>query len=147
MHFTPTNILRLVVSTAILGCLVLFVASTALSDDKAASQDKIKELKKQRLSQLEEIVKLENAMYAAGTGQLGDLWKAEQDVLAARLDLAETKEARIKILEEGVKHAEKMASLVEGRFKTGQVVVAEHLKAKVYVLDAQIALETAKAEK
>jgi hypothetical protein len=67
------------------------------------------------------------------------------NLLAARLDLAEKKEDRIKICEEAVKNAVAWEESVRKRVAVGNESGIRTLQAQAYVLDTRIALEKAKA--
>jgi hypothetical protein len=127
--------------------LLLTVASSVTADDKAEPSDKIKELKEKRLAVLVKIVdSLEQKQRGGMLLPFDAVHKAKVDVLAARFDLAETKEDRIKVCEEAVKEAAdweaSLKNLVEGGFASP----VDLLKAQAGGLECRIALEKAKAE-
>ena len=125
------------------------MCNSAFAQDKTGASDKIKELKEKRLVLLKEIHKFTDQAWQMGAGKItfAQVRQAEADLLAALLDLAEKKEARIKICEEAVKNAEEWEKRVAKLVETGQEPLFGRLQAQAYVLETRIALEKAKAAK
>src|SRR5947209_4646569 len=75
------------------------MCNSAFAQDKTGSGDKIKELNEKRLGLLVKIHEVTLKGYQAGDGKFtyAQVHQTKADLLAARLDLAEKKEDRIKI--------------------------------------------------
>lgn len=129
--------------------VVLLIGSSAFSQDKTNSGDKIKELKKQRLALLVKIQKGTAEMHKQDPEEtpFDQVRKTTLDVFAARLDLAETKDDRIKICEEMVNEAVEWEKSVKEQVKQGQAAALDAIKAEAHVVTTRIALEKAKAAK
>jgi hypothetical protein len=133
-----------VLSVAFLMC------GSAFTQDKADSGDnKIKELKKQRLALLVKIQKGTAEAHKQVPDEIpfSQVRQTTVDVFAAQLDLAETKDDRIRICEEMVQDAVDWEKGVEEQFKQRQASGLDAAKAQADVLAARIALEKTKASK
>jgi hypothetical protein len=126
--------------------LLLTCCNLVTADEMAEPSDKIKELKEKRLAVLVKIFDtLEEKQRSGLVLHFDAVHKAKVDVLAARLDLAETNEDRIKVCEEAVKEANEWEAILkeqEGAFASP----IDRLKAQAAGLECRIALEKAKAQ-
>ena len=111
---------------------------------KVEPSDTVKNLLKERLATVTEIDKLVQTAYRSAEVGLDQVHQAKAALLAAQLDLAETKDERIKIHEEMVQQAEEWTKSVVEIAKASQATTIDVLKAKAHLLEAQIALERAK---
>ncbi|GEM_PF-4322850 len=125
----------------------LAAASNAGSQQKADSKDKLKQLLQERVALAEKLHDLALIGYRGGDQKFSFavVYDAKAKLLAARLDLAETKEQRIKIYEDMVKDAADHEKAVLQLEKAGGRSRFDVLNAKVYHLERRIALERAKA--
>lgn len=85
---------------------------------------------KKRLSVLEEIVDLQQASYKTGDASLDSVLKARQELLAAKLELAESASERSKIRKELIDSVSEMEDIATRRYQAGQATRAELLKLK-----------------
>jgi hypothetical protein len=114
---------------------------------KAEPSDSIKELKEKRLALLVRIYKATEERSRIDVNLPSDeVHKTKIAVDAARLDLAETKEDRVKACEDIVRSAEGWEKHVTDLVKNGHVSPTELLKAQANVLETRIALEKAHAQ-
>lgn len=107
---------------------------------------KQEELVKERLAVLREIAKLSTEAYKSGTRSYAEVREATRMVLQAELEQCNSDKDRIAVLEKWVAEAKKMEEHAGQLSKTGQVPIATALKAKADRLQAEIALEQAKAK-
>jgi hypothetical protein len=115
----------------------------AKSEAKSA---KHKELLKERLAVIREIAKLATDAYKAGTGSYDEVREASRMVLVAELEQCDSDKERIAVLEKFVVEAKKQEEHAGQLSKTGQAPTRMVLKAKADRLQAEIALEQAKAK-
>lgn len=146
MSHCPTTTARFL---ALAGLSAAFLmCGSAFTQEETDSGDKIKELKEERLALLVTIQNMTAKGFREGLHFTADqVHQAKLDVFTARLDLAETKEYRIKICEEMVNEDTEWATIVEKHVQAGQLNAVEPVKAQAHVLAARIALEKAKAAK
>jgi len=127
--------------------LVQAPAAGARSKEKTDTSDAIKELLKQRLATVVEIDKLVQTAYRSGEAGVDQVHQARAALLSAQLDLAETKDEQIKVHLDLVRQAEEWSKVVAEMAKAQQATAIDVLKAKAHLLEAQIALEKARAAK
>ena len=127
--------------------LVKAPAAGETAAKQVADSDAVKALLKERLATVTEIDKLVQTAYRGAEVGLDQVHQAKAALLAAQLDLAETKDERIKIHQEMVRQAEEWAKSVAEMAKASQATAIDVLKAKAHLLEAQIALERAKLAK
>jgi outer membrane protein TolC len=111
-----------------------------------AQDSKLKDLLKERLATPKAVVKATTQDYLTGKVSFDRVYQATKSLLNAELEFAETKKERIAVLEKIValaKESEKSAVL---RYKAGTVPHSDALLATAGRLDAEIALERAKAK-
>src|SRR5262249_23685308 len=113
---------------------------------KEPQDDKVKELRKERLTVLSQLAKQTEADYATGKVPFDRLHQARLAVLNAKLDLSESDKERFAILEEGVALAKGYEETTTQLYKNGKVPTSDPLMAKASRLETQIALEQAKAK-
>jgi outer membrane protein TolC len=136
----------------ILAVLLGIAGSGSLSGDapRARADEpkdaRVKELLKERLAVLQEVAKLVAREYQAGKGSIDRLRRAQMAVIAARVELCDTDKERIAVLEEAVALARNNERLAAALDQTGNVPASDPLLAKADRLEAEIALERAKAK-
>jgi Outer membrane efflux protein len=116
-------------------CLLLIAAPVVRPQDKTKPRDKLKELLKERLAAAEKVHDLTVKGYTQGDAKftIDHVHAAKTKLLDARLDLAETKQQRIQVHKDAVKEAADWEQAGAG----SQV---DHLKARLYRLEREIAL-------
>lgn len=137
-----------VTAVASLVGFLLALGSPISAADKPDAPDNIKELKEQRLALLVKFHQATKARHQRDPASvpLREVHKTMLDVLAARVDLAETPQARIKVCEDAVKYAGEWEGTVKDRIKDGTAPASDALKAQAYVIECRIALAKAKAQ-
>jgi outer membrane protein TolC len=113
------------------------------SDKKDA---RLKELLQERLAAARVVVKAAQADYVKGQVSFERLHQAMQALLRARLELCESIQERIKVLEEAVALAKDFERNAADRYQRGLVPHSDVLMAGVARLEAEIALERAKGQ-
>lgn len=140
---------RLVLAVPVLS-VVLLLCISVFAQDKTDSGDKIKELKKQRLALLVKIYEgtAKAHIHEPERTNVDQVRQSKADVFTARLDLAESKDDRIKICEEVIKDAVEWEKIVESLItEGGQMSALDRSKAQADLLAARIALEKTKISK
>jgi hypothetical protein len=107
---------------------------------------KLKELLKERLATLKEVVKLTTADYQTGKVSFERLQLASEALLHARLELCDSDKERITVLEEAVALAKESEKNATQRYKAGTASQSDALMATAARLEAEIALERAKGK-
>ena len=110
-----------------------------------AKDSKLQGLLKERLATLREIAAQTDQAYRAGQATMEQVVQANQSLLAAELDLCASAKERIAILQKGVELAKQQEEVAMQRSRAGVAPAYVPLKAKVNRLEAEIALERAKA--
>jgi outer membrane protein TolC len=112
----------------------------------ATKDAKVKELLKERLATLHELVKAATADYHAGRIGFDRVHQATRALLDAELEQCESDKERIKVLEEIVALSKESERNAVQRYKTGAATQSDALMATAGRLDAEIALERAKSK-
>jgi hypothetical protein len=128
----------LVVPGIALGCCL--IAATWAEERKPVAQDEIKELMIQRRDVLKQRVAAVDEQFRVGRTALGELVAAQNDLLTAELELAESKTKRVALLTERLANCEKLEQFAELNVRNGIGLIQEQLVAKAARLSAQIAL-------
>lgn len=133
--------------------LVFLIAGAAQPGSTASSpaqadepkDAKLKELLKERLSVVREIAKQTESEYKIGKVPFDRVHQALLTVLYARLELCELDKERVVVLEETVALAKGYEEITAHLYKAAKVPASDPLLAKASRLEAEIALERAKA--
>jgi outer membrane protein TolC len=119
----------------------------AFAETKQANQARqLDDLLKDRQATLRQLVEFVTEEYRNGTTGFDTVVRATDQVLDADLELAKNAEARIAILQKRVELRNSLFSLVETRFKAGQVTQAQVLAAKAAMLESEIRLAREQAD-
>ena len=117
------------------------------ADEKQTGSDsKVRQLQKERLAVLKEIAADKNGRYQQGHLTADDALQATAEVLKAELELADSDDARIRVLAQLVQIAKELEDINDQRFKAGRCPPSDRLAAKANRLEAEIELERAKAK-
>jgi hypothetical protein len=111
-----------------------------------AKNDKLKELQKERLAALREAARLATARFQNAQGSLDEVREAARKVAEAELDLCDSDKERVAVLEKFVGVAKKYEEQAAQFAKAGKGREYSALMAKADRLEAEIALEQAKAK-
>jgi outer membrane protein TolC len=126
------------ISLLLIGGLVLAVPlllRPLFAQERSLDGD-VEKILRERLSVLEEAARLSREAYRAGQTDFHGTLAAEQAVLEARLELAGTKEERVKIREEVLKNAESLEKATEELFKAKEASHINLLSARASRLRA-----------
>lgn len=107
------------------------------------SSAKLRLFQIRRLAMLNQLYKLAVERQKAGRASFNTVHDAEVAYLHARLDLCDTKEDRLGVLQTLVHEAESWQKTVAAAVKNASLDSAELLRAKLYLLETHIALERA----
>lgn len=129
--------------------MVSFILAVALSADcfatPAATTD-LDELRMERLELLRQLLKMSEEQYEVGTIRINAVMVAQQELLSAELEAADSREARIRILSDQVAVAKKLEEISNAQFEQGLAPQIDFLQAKSIRLKFAIKLEKARAE-
>jgi outer membrane protein TolC len=143
----PQGAGRAVVATFWLAVLC-FTASDRLcgAAEKNDAKDRMKALLKERVDNAKAIYELMLTKYEHGAGNVASVHRAKMAWLNARLSIAETKAERVKLYEEIVKDSKEWEQTALRNVENGAGEQIEALTARAERIEAEIALETARAE-
>ncbi len=149
MSRRPASTARQFVLAVTFLSVFFLMGNSTFAQDKPGSGDKIKELKEKRLVLLVKTHEIAVLLWQQNDPKItfAQVQQTKADLFAARLDLAEKKEDRIKICEGHVKDAEAWEQSVRKRAETSRELGIASFQAQAYVLETRIALEKAKAAK
>ena len=116
----------------------VFVGSIVFGNEPTSAE--IEALLKERRDTLQQLVESTEALYRSGVAPLDSLLRATDELLAAQLELAKSKEERIAIHRERLKNARRLEHHSETIYKEGRASVTEYLRAKAARLKAEIEL-------
>jgi outer membrane protein TolC len=140
---------RALVPSAVLAavCLAAPPGRPGHAADQAESKDRIKPLLQERLSTLKDIHEALVRAQARGAASADDVQQARGAVLRAQLDLYDTKEERLKMLEAIVKEAREWEQTTRKSVQSGSSPPIDGQRATLARIEAELALEKAKAAK
>jgi Outer membrane efflux protein len=142
---TPT----LATIAVLVGLLVPKISSFAAEQNVGASE-KIKDLLKKRAASAKELYEIVRAANQSGSNIIynDDVHNAAVVYRNAVLDLSDTKDERLKVLEDIVTEAEQWKDIVSKQVQAGRPGKSDldRLKAEIYYYEASIKLEKAKQE-
>jgi outer membrane protein TolC len=124
----------------------LMTASQCAAADKADNKDHMRALLKERVETAKAIYDELLDKFNRGAGNIGSVHRAKTAWLNAQLDLADTKKERVKIYEEIYKEAKEWEQTALRNIENGAGERIEALTARAERIDAEIALEQARAE-
>jgi hypothetical protein len=107
--------------------------------------DAIAALMKERIGLFEQIVVLEEKAMEAGRGSSERIFLAREQLAKAQLEVAATEKERLAIHEKIVALTRELEKVAEEHNKAGTVPMVDLLRAKNHRIEAQIALERARA--
>jgi outer membrane protein TolC len=110
------------------------------------SDKKVKELQKERIATLQEMVIQTTRLFQRGQGSFEEVLEANLLVFKAELDAAEKESDRITIYKNIVDFLKKLETAADQRWKAARGSQASLLKVKARRLKAEIDLERAKAK-
>ena len=144
---------QLKVTAIVVASLLLFASGVWLSsgDSRLARADeakdsKLKDLLKERLLILQEVASRRTKAHQDGQISLAQVYEANQAVRNAELDLCDTSQERVAVLEQMLAEAKGFEKNITLEMKSGGVSTNGALKAKLSRLDVEIALERAKGK-
>jgi outer membrane protein TolC len=131
---------------ALIGFILVLAASRAIAADEPTN-DELRKLVQERVTVVTQMYELTAAAYRQGAASLSEVSEARRALLAARLEAAQTKAERVKVLEEMVTLAEQTRDVTQRLVDSGEANQLKALQAKADLLTARINLEREKAAK
>ena len=126
-----------VIATAVLLATMLGWLAAGESSNSPTDSERVREILNERLEVLTAIAKLQRQGYQSGETDLASVLAAEADVLSAKLELANTSEERIAILEQTVENARQLEEVTHKLLETRSGSRVDALKAKAFRLRAE----------
>ncbi len=117
---------------------------TSRAHAAGANDSKVKALQKEKLAVAQQVLTLAHKTFQIGRGSFSEVVEALQTVGKAQLDLCDTNAERVAVLEQMLAQVKDLVKTVELQVKAAFVPESSLLKAKLILLDAEIALERAK---
>jgi outer membrane protein TolC len=124
---------------------VLMMATIAGLPAAETPDAELQRLLQERIAILTKMSEFASAAHRQGAMSLSEVLESRRMLLSAKLDGAESKAERVKVLEEIVKLAEQTQAMTEQRAKSAEVSQLQVLKAKADVLEVKIKLQREKA--
>ena len=137
---------RIVVLVAVTALSIAVTGRWCAAAEKADTNDRMKALLKERVDTTKAIYDLLLEKYNHGAGNIGSVHRAKMAWLNAAASLTETKKERLKIYEEIVKDSKEWEQTALRNIETGAGERIEALTARAERIEAEIALERARAE-
>src|SRR5579872_6016161 len=130
---------------------VSLLMSSASSQEKPnerreESAKKVRELQKERIETLKELVNHAATSYKNGVASYEEVLEARMMLLKAELDVAEKDSDRITLYKKGVDALKEYEDVANAKRRAGQGTAAAVLKIKAMRLEVEIALEQTKAK-
>lgn len=147
--FSPrTRLVGIVVALllAVAGSAYYSILDPAWADGTGPQNSKLKELLKERHAILKGIAVQAAVNYQSGQASAESVHQANLEVLKAELDLCDSDKERISVLEKIVVLAKKRDEQAAQLAKSNAVSASFLLRAKLDRLEAEIALERARAK-
>jgi hypothetical protein len=126
---------------AVFFSFVLMSRPVESQDSRPAAADvKINKLQVERRDTLRRLLEVVTVRHRAGQGTVDNVIRAQAGLLDAELQLARTKEERIRMHEERVKNARGLENVLEHQYTAAHVSIDQWLTAKAARLQAEIDL-------
>ena len=109
---------------------------TSVKETKA----KIRKLQQERVEVLHQAAQVALAFYREGARDFRTVYSAQQDLLEAKLDMAETREERMAVLTSQLKTANGLLAVAEEMFQAGKITVLDVHQARSKNLSIEIRL-------
>lgn len=117
----------------------------AQTKEPAAEDAKIQALLEERLATLKQLAAVTEKAYRSGNATFAEVAQANALLLKAELELCKTDKERLAVHEKAVGLAKDSENVAAQLFQTGRATQASVLAAKANRLEAEIALQRAKA--
>lgn len=131
------------IAETILICSLLIQGMTG----SARAEETVTALLKERAATALRLREVALNRYTMGVENFQAVIDATAALLGARLDLASSRQERIKVLEEILELAQSGEKYTQAKFDAGQVTESDVLKARLFRLEVTISLERARAPK
>ena len=114
------------------------------ASDKEQSRESVPSLQQEKIALLEDIVSRYRFGHSEGMPILEELLDAEQDLLLTKIEVASAIEERIKLHQLVVENRERLVEVRNAGLRLGRMDEVDILNARVWLVDAKIALENAR---
>lgn len=120
---------------------------TEAPQSKPESAEKsVEQLQQEHLAVLQQLVEVAFEAYKVGEADIAQGMQAQQQLLDAKLELAEDRDSRLKILADAVNLATEWQKVAEAQYRAAQTSQADVLQCRANSLKAEIALLREKKE-
>jgi len=141
MCSTPKfSVCLVAISVGCMGLLSVFSNSVWPKETEKANS-RVKELQQKRLAVLEKIHDVAKQGFANARTSQEEVHAAKLDLLAARLEYADTRKERIQVCDEALQEALEWQQIVQAMVEANRASGLAELKAQAYLLDTQITRE------
>ena len=130
----------LVFSSLAVAMLWPLSANSQETSNVETANAKVRTLQRERVVVLQQAVELALEQYRAGTLDFRSLHAMQSDLLDAQLDMAKTRDERIRVLRSQLKAAKESLAVSEMRFENGETSKLEIYQAKSAALRIEIQL-------
>jgi outer membrane protein TolC len=130
----------LVVSLIFLSVPVRGAAALQEPNSREAAKAKIRKLQQERVILLQKAVEVALAQYREGRQDFRTVKFAQQELLKAKLEMAETHEEQIQLLTSQLKVAKGSLAIAEAMYQAGQTTELDVLQARSAVIHIEIRL-------
>jgi len=140
----PTRKYSVCLVTISVSCVALLVfCNSVWPKETEKANARTKELQRNRLAVLEEIHDVAKQGFANARTSYEEVLAAKRDLIAARLEYADTQKDRIKACDEAVQEALELQQVVQAMVEASRASGLAKLKAQAYLLETQIMREKA----
>lgn len=130
-----------VAATLAIGLLALPVISAGQDTSQDAEETgSLDELLRQRRDTLQQLVEVVTEEYRIGTKSFNSVVQAKDRLIDAELELADSRQERLALLQQQVEMFEAFSAMTDERFALGQVPQSDRLAVRAAFLDAKIKL-------
>jgi hypothetical protein len=145
MHFRTSRPVLLAATLLVAFSMSLaFRGAAAPVHAQQSSDNKLKDLLKDRHAALEAVAKATREGYESGAVSLEDMYQSQMAVLKGELDAADGQKDRVSILERMVKMAQEQEKGIAAGLEMGISTETSALRSRVARIEAEIALERAR---
>lgn len=124
--------------------LALGVGKLASSEEAASAKPDVKQLEQKRLEILQRLSDMAQKHWEHARLEFADVLVAKRELLAARLEYAETNQQRVEICDQAIENARQLEQIAKAQMESARGTDVGILRAQAYLLESQIA--RAKAE-
>ena len=138
MDRTVVNVLLAVLGASLL--MVLPIMAQQSNEPTTDIETQLRELQMQRCKVLNELVERRSVMYREGVCRIGPVLAAQRDLFQASLEVADSLDRRMAVLESHVERAKRTLQVAQQLHNAGEVQKTDPLQAQAALLEIEIEL-------